>query len=265
MSNVPTKRISQQCQPATMMNSTADDDGDFPPNPFRSASQQQQPQQQQDFFSSAPAPAFAVTPVTNTLPPPVRQQQPTAFAPAVNQSYTTTASQPTTYTTTVPSGQMNTNASTMSLPQQQTRWQVCMSCFRMETYMAYYDIDTSDIINRIKCSMIYFYQPDKFRSEVIGICRSDNLKGPDLYGPLWITMTLVFIVAVSTERGRKMVTLIFCTTDYDFELLCRLLQTFLITFAQTMSLNLSTTLLIWFAPRLSALGSPLAFLPFGGS
>lgn len=74
----------------------------------------------------------------------------------------------------------------------------------METYMAYYDVDTKDIADRLKYSILYFYHPDKFRCEVIGAARTDSLKGPDLYGPLWITMTLVFFVAVSTAARLEM-------------------------------------------------------------
>lgn len=77
-----------------------------------------------------------------------------------------------------------------------TRWAACMSCFSMQTYLAYFDVDTVDIQNRLKYSVLYFYQPDKFRAEVVGACRTESLKGPDLYGPLWITMTFVFFLAV---------------------------------------------------------------------
>ena len=63
--------------------------------------------------------------------------------------------------------------------------------------MAYFDVDTADISARIQGAVLLFYQPDKFRTEVVGASRTETLKGPDLYGPLWITMTLVFFVAVS--------------------------------------------------------------------
>jgi hypothetical protein len=78
-----------------------------------------------------------------------------------------------------------------------SRWGACLACLSISSYKAYFDIDTADIQNRIKCAAQYFYLPDKFRSEVVGVERTDNLKGADLYGPLWITMTLVFLLAVS--------------------------------------------------------------------
>ena len=46
------------------------------------------------------------------------------------------------------------------------------------------------------------YLPDKFRVQVIGVERNATTKGPDLYGPLWITMTLVFFLAVSILVGK---------------------------------------------------------------
>ena len=71
-----------------------------------------------------------------------------------------------------------------------------MMCLSLDAYRAYFDIDAEDIVKRMKSSMLDFYKPDYFRSEVIGTHKTDALKGPDLYGPFWITMTLVFFVAV---------------------------------------------------------------------
>ena len=90
---------------------------------------------------------------------------------------------------------MNTGATTLAPPQ--SRWEACVSCLHMSTYTAYFDVDTNDIGDRLLGAVKLFYLPDKFRSEVVGVCRTESLKGPDLYGPLWITMTLVFFVAVS--------------------------------------------------------------------
>jgi hypothetical protein len=164
---------------STMMNSTAGDDGDFPPNPFRS----QQQHQDEDFFTTqapAPAPTYAQPP---------RQQQ---FAP----SHAPPPAPYTSHQAPTPSGPMTIGATTAP----QSRWEACMSCFRMSTYAAYFDVDTIDLRDRLRGSVVLFYLPDKFRSEVVGPCRTESLKGPDLYGPLWITMTLVFFVAVR-DRG----------------------------------------------------------------
>jgi hypothetical protein len=187
-----------------MMNSTAGDDGDFPPNPFRATTtqeQQQQQQQQTDFFSTqAPAQAqpaaFAQPPMQQQQQqqPVMQQQQQYAPQPVATPMYST--AQPA-YTTPppVPQGTMD-NANTGIPNAPQSRMAACMSCFRLETYLAYFDVDTVDIMDRLKYSILYFYKPDKFRGEVIGACRTESLKGPDLYGPLWITMTFVFLLGV---------------------------------------------------------------------
>ena len=101
---------------------------------------------------------------------------------------------------------MNTGATTLASPQ--SRWEACISCFRMSTYVAYFDVDTNDIKNRLWGAATLFIFPDKFRSEIVGACRTETLKGPDLYGPLWITMTLVFFVAVSIVRFARRVLLV---------------------------------------------------------
>jgi hypothetical protein len=185
-----------------MMNSTADD-FDFPPNPFRSppassGTQQQQPQQQQrDFFTAPPA-------------DPATQQQyhhdPLSHSNSINNNNNNSArGLPTN------AGQARTSASLGGMmddhnaPQEipvaaaapTSRLAACVSCTRMDTYRSYFDVDTIDIQARIKNSVLMCYMPDKFRVAVIGAERNDATKGPDLYGPLWITMTLVFLLAVS--------------------------------------------------------------------
>jgi len=69
------------------------------------------------------------------------------------------------------------------------------SVFSFQSYAKYFDFDTIDIQNRITGSITFANRPNHFREQVLG---GDGNKGPDLYGPLWITMTLVFVVAVST-------------------------------------------------------------------
>jgi hypothetical protein len=182
-----------------MMDSTADED--FPPNPFRSGGQQQQqqppqqtpsmlspvqqqqqqqhplqPQQQeeQDFFTN-PAP---VDPLST--PAPIQQQQRKA------------------------DGIYNTSGNTLQAPPQQLSWwQSCRACCTMQTYAQYFDVDTVDIKTRLMGALLHFYQPDYFRTNVIGIERNTTteggLKGPDLYGPFWITMTVVFSLAVTSN------------------------------------------------------------------
>lgn len=190
-----------------MMNSSAGDNSEFPENPFRSTANQpsiqqgdaQQTSLNQFYANEAPqvVPQPTQQPPQQSIPmPAVQPQQFTHMATPQPQSsapYTQPApvNQPSVQNQTVSANNNNENVVPLS------RWQICMSCFKIETYIAYFDIDTNDFFDRIKHSLLFFYLPDKFRSEVIGVVRTENLKGPDLYGPLWITMTLVFFVAVS--------------------------------------------------------------------
>ncbi len=73
----------------------------------------------------------------------------------------------------------------------------CLACCTVDTYKSYFDLDTDDVKNRVKAAILTFYKADYFRNEVLGVGpRTETLKGPDLYGPFWITMTLIFLVAV---------------------------------------------------------------------
>ena len=219
----------------TMMNSVAADDGDYPPNPFRPQQQVYTNDYESDVYDTpSPAPSFAQ--------PRQHQQYATATplpAPCDPYPYTTTPQ-------TIPSGSMNSGSA--SQPTSQSRWASCMACFHMSTYTAYFDVDTVDIRDRLKGSVTLFYFPDKFRSEVIGSCRSDSLKGPDLYGPLWITMTLVFFVAV---RFSLVNSIDLPRVDLNYSLIILIsiefsschssLPTYLLTSVRTIWKNLSMT------------------------
>jgi hypothetical protein len=108
----------------------------------------------------------------------------------------------------------------------------CGGVCSIDALRPYFDIDTIDITLRMKSSIKYCMVNDGFRNEVL---YSDNAlkldsqntassetqqentdggeaaiapstesssgKGPDLYGPIWITMTLVFFVAVTSNMS----------------------------------------------------------------
>ncbi|KAL9447350.1 hypothetical protein AB3S75_014920 [Citrus x aurantiifolia] len=57
--------------------------------------------------------------------------------------------------------------------------------FTVAAYKPYFDVDTSDVLERIKDSLFPFR--DTFTEKT-----SDN---PDLYGPFWICSTLIFVAA----------------------------------------------------------------------
>jgi hypothetical protein len=183
----------------TMMNSSEGDDVGFPPNPFRSQQQTSNNTNESFYSTSGPTPAFAQPPEEQFASMPAQGDSylytTTTPMPAPCDPYPYATENPSMTTQSLPFGSMNTGATTLAAPQ--SRWEACVSCFRMSTYTAYFDVDTNDIGDRLVGAVRLFYLPDKFRSEIVGACRTETLKGPDLYGPLWITMTLVFFVAVS--------------------------------------------------------------------
>ena len=192
-----------------MMNSSADDFGDNPfrslgtdedlffdatPTPAPTMQQQQSPpltQQQQPMMAPmshgdpfAPQPAVGgMPPMSNNFPPPTGPMQTMAPQPTMMQQ------QPQQQQQQVPQA-----------PQQPTSWWGnLMMCITLDSYKAYFDIDAEDIVARVKAVALHFYKPEYFRNNVLGVQKTDTLKGPDLYGPFWITMTLIFFIAVRTR------------------------------------------------------------------
>mmetsp|Transcript_10228 Transcript_10228/g.15762 ORF Transcript_10228/g.15762 Transcript_10228/m.15762 type:complete len:356 (-) Transcript_10228:53-1120(-) len=214
-----------------MMQSTIDD-GNFPPNPFRSEeppqqNQQQQqaplPQQQQqnfvaqpnqqqqqvnDFYGESPAPvptAFAPQPAPAPL-----QQQPNSY-PSQTMTQSQGSNDSFGFATPVGTGPMDNSYNPGGAPppaQQQAAgapnqgggswWQRITACVTPSSYEIYFDIDTIDIVTRIKGAVMFCHIPDKFRTELIGLS-GEGARGPDLYGPFWLTMTLVFLLAVTSN------------------------------------------------------------------
>jgi hypothetical protein len=133
---------------------------------------------------------------TSRVPQSQNPQQNFSYGPTSSVPYSSNPS-PANTTTVVSNSTMNSAVGdSQGRP---SRLESCLSCFRMSTLSAYFDFDTEDIRDRLKGAILLAFQPEKFRNEVIGPCRTDSLKGPDMYGPIWITMTLVFLVAVSSK------------------------------------------------------------------
>ncbi len=72
------------------------------------------------------------------------------------------------------------------------RW---FPCFNVGSMQSYFDVDTEDIRDRVIGSIRHANSPDHFVNEVL---RKPG-KQADLYGPVWITMTCVFLFAVSND------------------------------------------------------------------
>ncbi|KAM7469311.1 hypothetical protein LguiA_007494 [Lonicera macranthoides] len=65
---------------------------------------------------------------------------------------------------------------------QQTGW---FRTFTIAAYQPYFDVDTSDVVERIKYSLFPFG----------GTFTEKTATNPDLYGPFWICTTLIFVAA----------------------------------------------------------------------
>lgn len=69
-----------------------------------------------------------------------------------------------------------------SEPQQSGGW---FKIFSVAAYQPYFDVDTSDVLERIKDSLLPFS----------GSFNEKTASNPDLYGPFWICTTLIFVAA----------------------------------------------------------------------
>ncbi|GLT56270.1 hypothetical protein SLA2020_293220 [Shorea laevis] len=67
-------------------------------------------------------------------------------------------------------------------PPQSGGW---LRTFALATYKPYFDVDTSDVLDRIKESLFPFR----------GSFTEKTAENPDLYGPFWICTTLIFVAA----------------------------------------------------------------------
>lgn len=192
----------------------SDDDDEFAPNPFRSsnsndflgtpnpAPMQQQQLHQPPPLNNSPDPYSGMTGSFNNMTPTtpghgVTQQpsggqspDPSTWSGTLDQRAAAVESYGGTGTT-ARNGQPSTPFSFFSL----SSW---MSCCSLDSYQQYFNVDTVDIQERLKASLLKFYQPDQFRS-VVGDLPTETLKGPDLYGPFWVAMTLVFILAATSN------------------------------------------------------------------
>ncbi|KAI3520885.1 hypothetical protein L2E82_33487 [Cichorium intybus] len=85
-----------------------------------------------------------------------------------------------------------------------------LKIFTVAAYQPYFDVDTSDILDRIKDSFFPFK----------GTFNQKTATSPDLYGPFWICTTLIFVSAsigtCVTYIARKLHNL---EWDYDIHLL----------------------------------------------
>jgi hypothetical protein len=93
-------------------------------------------------------------------------------------------------------------------------YQRITNCFSISSLEQHFNVDTIDIQNRIKSSFLDANKPNQFRQLLYtnSINNGNNNNGnerqmkPDLYGPVWITMTLVFFLAVTGNTAKYLQT-----------------------------------------------------------
>jgi hypothetical protein len=195
---------------------------------YPSMMQQQQQQQQHPGMmtnnnnAGIPDPGSGMT-GTYSLPPPAPTAQPVHYLSGTMDQQQSMAATSSSYGGTNYAPNPNYNNPNYNNPNNQQdnttptgsssflSWVCCMSCLRLETYQVYFDMDTNDITARLKAALIDFYRPDYFRLQIVGdpnVPSDDGTndstllhKGPDLYGPMWISMTLVFCLAVTSNMA----------------------------------------------------------------
>jgi hypothetical protein len=209
-------------------NSSYEED-DFAPNPFRSSTssdlldntprQQQQPQfhdpfQTPQMYATQPPPPSPQMYAQQPPPPQMMMQQPAS---------TTTYPQPVPNPVHYLSGQMDTGGA--ARPEQYREGLTAppaaapaaglfgwlLSCIRLDQASKLFDVDADDVALRLRYSLTQFFRPDYFRTTVLGDGSSGGTdttsadgssapgKGPDLYGPFWVSMTLIFILGVASN------------------------------------------------------------------
>ena len=66
-------------------------------------------------------------------------------------------------------------------------------CLSVRYYQPFFDVDTSEVTERVSHSLMYCRRNESFISSI--------KEKPDLYGPFWITTSLVFTVAFCSHMS----------------------------------------------------------------
>ena len=68
----------------------------------------------------------------------------------------------------------------------------------VQYYQPYFDLDTQEVINRVWNSLFFCRRQETFLETII--------QKPDAYGPFWITTSLIFTIAVSSNISSWLLT-----------------------------------------------------------
>lgn len=74
-------------------------------------------------------------------------------------------------------------------PKRQT-WGMC-ACLSVEYYRPYFDINTDEVVSRVKQALVVCDPNAQF----LDVVRAK----PDAYGPWWISTTLIFVISVTSQ------------------------------------------------------------------
>ena len=178
-----------------MMNSEAGGDFGGPPNPFRN-----------DGGGDAGGVPAGIPPTSTAGEAETYGTDSMSFQPALSESQF------------VGSGPMDAPSPAAVPPPQQQQYQqpqmgstpnvpgratgfmgTVQSCLSLDTYRTYFDVDTADILKRVVGSVKMANIPDGFRNDLLGVAGGEGSKGPDAYGPFWISATMVFFLAVTSN------------------------------------------------------------------
>jgi len=81
----------------------------------------------------------------------------------------------------------------------------CLACLSVSYYRPYFDVDTDEVVARVKASVLFCHGEPFF-----GVVRAK----PDAYGPFWLATTLIFLVSVTSHlKGFLQAEGVY---DYDF-------------------------------------------------
>lgn len=137
-----------------------------------------------------------------------------AAPPSFQNDYVPNTTTNTTTTTTNPNNNPNINNAATTNPATSSWFQKLTNCFTISSLEKHFNIDTMDFKHRIVSSIMDANKPNHFREQVLHSSSSppngiphdgsfhQNTKQPDLYGPVWITMTLVFFLAVTGNTSK---------------------------------------------------------------
>lgn len=89
-----------------------------------------------------------------------------------------------------------------------------MTLFQIEYYQQFFNIDTMEVVDRVASSIIPKRAPASYlKTHLVSISQFSNsiiisnvvfFKGvnPDLYGPFWVTVTLIFTIGISGNLAK---------------------------------------------------------------